>query len=58
VSGFTCNVTRDFQFNPALYVSNDSKHDLFGYIVFNYTFHLWGGKKDAAPVATRPSGVK
>jgi hypothetical protein len=56
--GFTCNVTRDFQFNPALYVSNDSKHDLFGYIVFTYTFHLWGGKKDVAPVATRASGVK
>jgi len=58
VSGFTCNVTLDFQFNPALCVSNDSKHDLFGNIVFNYTFHLWRGKKDAAPVATRPSGVK
>jgi hypothetical protein len=56
--GFTCNVTPDFQFNPALYVSNDSKHDLFGYIVFTYTFHLWGGKKDVAPVATGASGVK
>src|SRR5215831_15109172 len=43
--GFTCNVTRNFQFNPALYVSNASKHDLFGYVVFTYTFHLWGGKK-------------
>jgi hypothetical protein len=40
--GFTCNITPDFQFNPALYVSNHSKHDLFGYIVFTYTFHLWG----------------
>jgi hypothetical protein len=56
--GFTCNVTRDFQFNPALYVSNGPKHDLFGYIVFTYTFHVWGGKKDVTPVATRPSGVK
>jgi hypothetical protein len=56
--GFTCNVTRDFQFNPALYVSNDSKHDLFGYIVFTYTFHLWGGKKDVAPVATHVGRVK
>jgi len=43
--GFTCNLTRDFQFNPALYVSNGSKHDLFGYIVFTYTFHLWGDKQ-------------
>jgi hypothetical protein len=44
--GFTCNVTRDFQFNPALYVSNDSKHDLFGYIVFTYTLHLWGDRNE------------
>jgi hypothetical protein len=49
--GFTCNVTRDFQFNPALYVNNGPKHDLFGYIVFTYTFHLWHGKNEdeAAP---------
>jgi len=51
--GFTCNVTRDFQFNPALYVNNGPKHDLFGYIVFTYTFHLWGGKKENAPL-TKP----
>ena len=44
--GFTCNLTRDFQFNPALYVSNGPKHDLFGYIVFTYTFHLWGKKSE------------
>jgi hypothetical protein len=44
--GFTCNLTRDFQFNPALYVSNGPKHDLFGYIVFTYTFHLWGQKSE------------
>ena len=56
--GFTCNVTGNFQFNPALYVSNDSKHDLFGYIVFTYTFPLWGGKKEVAPVATHVGGVK
>jgi hypothetical protein len=56
--GFTCNVTPDFQFNPALYVNNGPKHDLFGYIVFTYTFHLWGGKKEVMPVATRPTGVK
>ena len=45
--GFTCNITRDFQVNPALYISNDSRHDIFGYIVFTYTFHLWG--QQAAP---------
>jgi hypothetical protein len=40
--GFTCNVTRDFQFNPAIYVTNDSPHEVLGYIVFTYTFHVWG----------------
>ena len=39
--GVTCNITRDFQMNPALYVNNGSGHDLFGYVVFTYTFHLW-----------------
>jgi hypothetical protein len=56
--GFTCNVTPNFQFNPALYVSNRSDHDLMGYVVFTYTFHLWGGKRDVAPVATHTSAVK
>ena len=46
--GFTCNVTPDFQFNPALYCNNDPKHDLFGYIVFTYTFHVWGNRNDSA----------
>jgi hypothetical protein len=40
--GFTCNITRDFQMNPALYINNGPGHDLFGYVVFSYTFHLWG----------------
>ncbi len=59
--GFTCNVTRDFQFNPALYVNNGPKHDLFGYIVFTYTFHLWGREKENAPLAKpiqRVTGAK
>jgi hypothetical protein len=51
--GFTCNITRDFQFNPALYVNNGPKHDLFGYIVFTYTFHLWGGKKESSAPSTK-----
>jgi hypothetical protein len=50
--GFTCNITRDFQFNPALYVNNGPKHDLFGYIVFTYTFHLWG-KKESSAISTK-----
>jgi hypothetical protein len=45
--GFTCNLTRDFQVNPALYVMNDAPHDVLGYIVFTYTFHLWSPKERA-----------
>jgi hypothetical protein len=60
--GFTCNITRDFQFNPALYVNNGPKHDLFGYVVFTYTFHLWGGEKENRAAFTksveRVTGVK
>lgn len=39
--GFTCNITRDLQINPALYVTNDRPHDILGYIVITYTFHPW-----------------
>lgn len=39
--GFTCNVTPKFQFNPALYVSNDHDHRAYGYIVFSYNLDVW-----------------
>jgi hypothetical protein len=42
--GFTCNVTPNFQFNPAIYFSNDDLSRIFGYVVFTYTFPLWGNK--------------
>lgn len=38
--GFTCNVTPRFQYNPAIYFSNDSTHQVSGYIVFTYTFSI------------------
>jgi hypothetical protein len=47
--GVTCNLTRDLQVNPAIYVTNDSPHHVLGYIVFTYTFHLWGEKEKRAP---------
>ena len=43
--GFTWNITPDFQMNPALYVANNSRHDLMGYVVFTYTSHLWAKDK-------------
>ena len=42
--GFTCNLTRDLQFNPAIYFSNDDPRRVMLYVVFTYTFHLWGDK--------------
>ena len=58
--GFTCNVTPDFQFNPALYINNGPNHDLFGYVVFTYTFHVWGKKDTQAPAKRidRVAGAK
>src|SRR5437764_11083592 len=46
--GFTCNISLDFQMNPALYINNGPGHDVFGYLVFSYTFHLLGkaGEKE------------
>ena len=38
--------------------SDGSDHNLMGYIVFTYTFHVWGAKRDLAPVATHGSGVR
>ncbi len=46
--GFTWNITPDFQVNPALYFANYHPDRLMGYIVFTYTFHLWGDKKEKA----------
>jgi len=46
--GFTWNITPDFQVNPAIYFANYHPDRLMGYIVFTYTFHLWGNKKEPA----------
>lgn len=40
-AGFTCNVTPKFQFNPAVYISNDHEHHAYGYIVFSYNLDVW-----------------
>jgi hypothetical protein len=44
--GFTCNITRDFQTNPALYINNGSGHEVGGYVVFTYTAHLFGQHRE------------
>lgn len=44
--GFTHNVTPQFQYNPALYIRNSDSRDIVGYVVFTYTFTLWGTSPD------------
>jgi hypothetical protein len=43
--GVTWNITPDFQANPAIYITNDRPHEILGYVVFTYTFHLWNKDK-------------
>ncbi|MGI9115522.1 MAG: hypothetical protein DLM52_11920 [Chthoniobacterales bacterium] len=44
--GFTWNISRDLQVNPAIYFPNYHPERVLGYIVFTYTFHLWGTPSD------------
>jgi hypothetical protein len=44
--GFTWNITPEFQINPAIYFPNYHPERILGYIVFTYTFHLWGAKQN------------
>lgn len=43
--GLTWNITPAFQVNPAIYFANYHPERIMGYIVFTYTFHLWGKKE-------------
>lgn len=43
--GFTCNITRDLQVNPAIYFENYHPERVLGYVVFTYTFHVWARDK-------------
>jgi len=43
--GFVWSINEDIQVNPAIYVTNDSPHEVLGYVSFTYSFNLWGGGK-------------
>jgi hypothetical protein len=43
--GFVWSINDDCQINPAVYITNDSPHEVLGFISFTYTFHVWGGRK-------------
>jgi hypothetical protein len=46
--GFVWSITDNIQLNPAIYVTNDSLHEVLGYVSLTYTFHVWGGKNKTA----------
>lgn len=43
--GFVWSINDDIQVNPAIYVTNDSPHEVLGYVSFTYSFNVWGGRK-------------
>lgn len=43
--GFVWSINDDCQITPAIYVTNDSPHEVLGYISLTYTFRVWGGRK-------------
>ena len=55
-AGFTWNITDDLQFNPAVYLTNDSPHRFLGYAVITYTLHLWNPTRGQNPEKTGTSG--
>lgn len=44
--GFTWNITPKLQITPAVFVTNDSPHEVLGFLTLTYTFDLWKPKKD------------
>jgi len=43
--GVVWSINDDCQVNPAIYVTNDSPHEVLGFVSFTYSFNLWGGRK-------------
>jgi hypothetical protein len=39
--GFTCNLTRDLELSPGIFITNDSPHHVLGYLLLTYTFPIW-----------------
>jgi len=59
--GFTWNITPKLQLTPAIFVTNDSPHEVLGFLTLSYTFDFWTPKK-AQAIGTnclpRVAGVK
>jgi hypothetical protein len=39
--GFTCNLTRDLELSPGIYITNDTPHHVLGFVFITYTFPIW-----------------
>ena len=59
--GFTWNITPQLQITPAIFVTNDSPHEVLGFLTLSYTFDFWTAKKDqviGTNCMQRVAGVK
>jgi hypothetical protein len=59
--GVTWNITPKLQITPAIFMTNDSPHEVLGFLTLSYTFDFWTPKKNQV-VGTncmqRVAGVK
>jgi hypothetical protein len=59
--GFTWNITPKLQITPAIFVTNNSPHEVLGFLTLTYTFDFWKAKKDqviGTNCTQRVAGVK
>jgi hypothetical protein len=59
--GFTWNVTPRFLITPAIFVTNNSPHEVKGFVTLSYTFDLWKPRQARAVgtnIIQRVAGVK
>jgi hypothetical protein len=59
--GVTWNITPKVQITPAVFVTNNSPHEVLGFVTLTYTFDVWTPKKDrviGTNCMQRVAGVK
>src|SRR5262249_7058180 len=59
--GVTWNITPKLQITPAVFVTNNSPHEVLGFLTLTYTFDLWTPKKNqmiGTKCMQRVAGVK
>ncbi len=53
-AGFTYNISPQLQFNPSVYVSNDTSHKVWGYAVLTWNVDAFAPHPQTPPPATLP----